>query len=110
MRQITKKEINDLAQQALQAGNPYVTDSIRYEHGDIVLFLYAEKLYSEKELNDAYLETARRDVKNGYGDRGVGYYDKWYRYTRKDEGRAYDLGVKLAAGTTGCAEACHFIG
>lgn len=110
MRKITEKEIKDLAQEALRRGNPYLNNARAYPYGGQILYLYGERLYSEQELNDAYLETAMKDVKSGYGERGAGYYDKWYRYTRADGGRAYDLGVRLAADTPGCCQECQFIG
>lgn len=33
------------------------------------------------------------DAYFGFRDASVGYYDKWYRYNRKDDGRRYDEGV-----------------
>lgn len=38
-----------------------------------------------KAVAQADFNIAKRDCKNGI-------YDKWYRYNRKDEGYAYDLG------------------
>ena len=32
----------------------------------------------------------------GFKDASVGYYDKWYRYNRSDNGRRYDEGVQEA--------------
>ena len=36
------------------------------------------------------------DEQKGYTDRKAGYYDKWYRYNRADDGAAYDAGVMRA--------------
>jgi hypothetical protein len=41
-------------------------------------------------------DTNVKDYKQGKKDRMCGYYDKWYRYNRKDDGAAYDDGVKAA--------------
>ena len=32
------------------------------------------------------------DYARGYADRSAGYYDKWYRYNRQDDGAEYDRG------------------
>jgi hypothetical protein len=50
------------------------------------------------------------DFDAGYRDRTAGYYDKWYRYNRTDDGAAYDAGVKAAidSGNLIIAE-CHII-
>lgn len=34
----------------------------------------------------------QNDEKQGYNDRLAGFYDKWYRYNRQDDGAAYDAG------------------
>ena len=36
------------------------------------------------------------DAYFGFNDAKSGYYDKWYRYNRKDEGKRYDDGVQEA--------------
>ena len=41
-------------------------------------------------------ETNVKDFLAGKKERMAGYYDKWYRYNRKDDGAAYDAGVKAA--------------
>lgn len=33
-----------------------------------------------------------KDYEAGKQDHKAGYYDKWYRWNRKDDGEAYDLG------------------
>lgn len=38
----------------------------------------------------------KEDEKRGYKDRLAGFYDKWYRYNRKDDGAAYDKGCVRA--------------
>lgn len=40
----------------------------------------------------AKVEQAKKDYFAGANDCKNGIYDKWYRYNRKDDGRAYDLG------------------
>ena len=110
MKKITQKQIEELASEALANGNPYIEKSTEYRIGAVPMYLYAEHMImTRKEIDDAYFETACKDVKSGYNDRAVGYYDKWYRYSRADNGRAYDLGVKLASETGGCAEEMHII-
>lgn len=37
-------------------------------------------------------QTIANDFSAGKRDRAAGYYDKWYRWNRKDDGRAYDEG------------------
>ena len=36
------------------------------------------------------------DFIHGYKDRINGYYDKWYRYNRQDDGAEYDRGCVQA--------------
>ena len=52
----------------------------------------------EQFYDDAYF---------GFKDASAGYYDKWYRYNRKDEGSRYDFGVKAALDQGAVLE--HFI-
>ena len=110
MKKITQKQVEELARQALDAGNPYIEKSVRYNIGNKPMYLYAESMkMTREEIDEAYYETACQDVRRGYNDRSVGYYDKWYRYSRADSGRAYDLGVKLASNTCGCVQEMHII-
>lgn len=37
-------------------------------------------------------ETNVRDFENGQKDKKAGYYDKWYRWNRNDDGKAYNDG------------------
>lgn len=50
---------------------------------------YLEQIQSDAEMRKAIAKAdyliAKRDCKNSI-------YDKWYRYNRKDDGYAYDLG------------------
>ena len=39
---------------------------------------------------------ARDDYRYAQEDCKQGFYDKWYRYNRKDDGLAYDLGWQHA--------------
>jgi len=44
------------------------------------------------------------DEQRGYKDRLAGYYDKWYRYSREDDGAAYDKGVVKAVNSGKCPD------
>lgn len=46
------------------------------------------------------------DETRGYKDRMAGYYDKWYRYNRKDDGASYDKGCVKAVNSGKCPD--HF--
>jgi hypothetical protein len=37
-------------------------------------------------------QTNANDFNAGRADKKAGYYDKWYRWNRKDDGQAYDAG------------------
>jgi len=41
--------------------------------------------------------TQDRDEQSGARDADAGFYDKWYRYNRLDDGAAYDRGYKSVA-------------
>lgn len=56
-----------------------------------------------------YSEIQDRDEQRGYADRITGYYDKWYRYHRSDDGAAYDRGVQRAIREKHCSPSCHII-
>ncbi len=109
MKKIAQAKVNELAVRALESGNPYIKKATKYFIGSTPMFLYAGEHMTKEEIDKAYIETAKKDIRNGYNERAVGYYDKWYRYTRADEGRAYDLGVRLAADTAGCSEEFNII-
>ena len=104
MKKITEKQVQELAKRALDRGNPYERRATKYFVGFTQMFLYAGSTMTKEEIDAAYIETASKDIRNGYDERGVGYYDKWYRYNRADEGRAYDMGVRLAVDTAGCKD------
>lgn len=109
MKKITERQIKVLATEALERGNPYIKAAAKHFVGNTPLYFYAGESMTKEEIDRAYFETACKDVRNGYNERSVGYYDKWYRYNRADEGRAYDLGVKLAANTNGCTDEFQII-
>ena len=44
----------------------------------------------------------RTDEQRGYSDRVNGYYDKWYRYNRQDDGAEYDRGCRRARDSGKC--------
>jgi hypothetical protein len=46
------------------------------------------------------IKQARHDYDQGMNDCKNGIYDKWFRYHRKDDGRAYDLGWVFQNQTT----------
>ena len=48
--------------------------------------------------------TAKKDEAAGYRDRKAGYYDKWYRYNRDDNGAAYDKGCVRAVNEGKCPD------
>lgn len=53
--------------------------------------------------------TAAADYQKGFAERLAGYYDKWYRRRRRDEGKAYDQGVMAAARDPRCKPDCVII-
>lgn len=106
---LKKARIEELAQKALSYGNPYKAQSVMFYVDMKPMYLRFGVKYTGEELDKAYLETARKDIENGYKERMVGYYDKWYRYNHADEGRAYDLGVKEATTNEKCKDYCNII-
>lgn len=64
---------------------------------------------SEETWNSWQEETAKKDEAAGYRDRKAGYYDKWYRYNRADNGAAYDSGCVRAVNEGKCADDFHNI-
>ena len=62
-----------------------------------------------ESLYGGYRDTAEKDIKQGYRDRMAGYYDKWFRYNRADEGAAYDRGVGIATTREKCPEYMRII-
>lgn len=39
-------------------------------------------------------QTNVNDFQSGKKDKKAGFYDKWYRYNRSDDGSAYDSGFR----------------
>ena len=105
---------DDILQQksfeALSGGNPYKKICIHfYVDMEDRYLLRDGAVLTEPELNLEYINTAKKDIQSGYNDRMVGYYDKWYRYERADEGRAYDIGCRLAMENPKCSDEFHII-
>lgn len=55
-----------------------------------------DKQITQEEFESITTANFEKDKERGYQDRLAGYYDKWYRYNRLDEGLAYDAGQKKA--------------
>lgn len=89
--------------------NPYMSKAIVYMIGSEKRYIYGDTSYTAAELNKAYEQTAAHDYANGYNERMTGYYDKWYRYSHADEGRAYDAGVRAATMNDTCPMEFHII-
>ena len=57
----------------------------------------------EKIMNNAAIKTTVKDFKSGERDAKAGFYDKWYRYNRTDDGAAYDAAFAQAGmNAAGC--------
>jgi hypothetical protein len=54
-------------------------------------------------------ERIKKDIEAGRRDRMAGYYDKWYRYNRSDDGAAYDKGQQIAMKNKTCPPDVKFI-
>jgi len=54
-------------------------------------------------------KTSKKDEQRGYKDRLAGFYDKWYRYNRDDDGAAYDRGCTRAVDSGKCPDHFTFI-
>ena len=106
---MNKNKINELANESLKAGNPYVERSIIFQIDNVDHYIFADSVHTKDQLDQKYLKTAKHDIEAGYKDRIVGYYDKWYRYNHSDEGRAYDLGVRFATTQDNCTQEMHII-
>lgn len=50
---------------------------------------YRKEIFAEAK---AKIKLGEHDYNQGIEDCKNGVYDKWFRYHRKDDGRAYDLG------------------
>ena len=89
--------------------NPYIKEAIPYAIDGKEMYIYAGESLTREQIDDAYIKTAVYDIEHGFSERMVGYYDKWYRYSRTDEGRAYDEGQKMAAEREKCPREFHVI-
>lgn len=76
-----------------------------YEGGRKIIAFANDSQGTQEEHAQAWL-TQKEDEQRGFNDRKAGFYDKWYRYTRKDDGAAYDRGVIKAVESGLCPE--HF--
>lgn len=54
-------------------------------------------------------QTNVNDFNQGKKERLAGYYDKWYRYNRSDDGAAYDDGCMAAVNTGKAPDDCVII-
>lgn len=106
---MTKKMMDETVAKVMAQGNPYIDTAVKFFIDRKPMYLYAGEMMTAEQLNDEYRKTAEHDIKNGYDERMVGYYDKWYRYARADKGRAYDEGVKLATASDKCKEEMQII-
>lgn len=104
-----KKMFENKARELVQSYNPYIKRSVEYAIGGTPMFIFLDKSMTKEEIDNAYIETAVKDIQAGYEQRMVGYYDKWYRYNHSDEGRAYDAGQRMAADTDKCPDEFQII-
>ena len=108
-RGLTEEQVKTAVERVRAGGNPYISKSIQFFIDRKPVYLYANEIMTEEQLLEEYIKTAKHDILAGYKDRMSGYYDKWYRYSHADEGRAYDEGVKLATSEPDCPEEFHII-
>ena len=54
-------------------------------------------------------QAAVNDFNAGKKERMAGYYDKWYRYNRYDDGNAYDQGCLEAVNSGKAPDNCIII-
>lgn len=57
-------------------------------------YLVGNESLTQEAFDKIKSKTYEKDFEAGYRDRKAHYYDKWYRYNREDEGKAYDDGVQ----------------
>ncbi|MGN0807944.1 MAG: hypothetical protein ACI4MN_05830 [Candidatus Coproplasma sp.] len=65
---------------------------IKYYIDGKSVYLMNGKTYTQEEVDRIEQERIDKDRKAGYNDRKNHFYDKWYRYNRTDNGKAYDEG------------------
>ena len=100
---LSAARLSELVEVAVNVGNPYIKGATEFFVDRSPRYLRFGEVYTREEIDNAYRETAARDIRAGYEERMVGYYDKWYRYRHSDGGRAYDIGQREAANTDGCS-------
>lgn len=93
---MTRKQLDSAVAKVMAAGNPYIRKATQFFIDHKPMYLHGGEFMTAEQLNAEYRKTAEHDIQNGYKERKVGWYDKWYRYSRADEGRAYDEGVRMA--------------
>lgn len=106
---LRKGELKTAVSELVTAGNPYIGNSIQFFIDRQPRFIYKDKVYTSEELDEIYEQISTKDMQKGFSDRMVGFYDKWYRYNREDNGKAYDKGVELATKEDECSEEVTFI-
>ena len=100
---IKKAEIDELIKKNLDRGFDMWVTSAKREHHAISYFdgmkpcLMVSGAWHDtlENLKKEHEDRMRKDIVDGYKQRQIGYYDKWYRYSRWDGGFAYDLGCRL---------------
>ena len=109
---ITKKMKEEFLEKAIELAlsyNPYIKEATPYMIDGKEMYIYAGESMTREQIDDAYINTAAKDIEQGYSERMSGYYDKWFRYERTDEGRAYDAGQRIAADREKCPREFHII-
>lgn len=101
---MNKQQILEIAKRLEETYNPYKKSAVKYFNDMVPMYLYANESMTEEEIKNAYIETAKRDIEKGYEERMLGYYDKWYRYSHADNGRAYDAGCQEATKNPKCSD------
>lgn len=80
-----------------------------YINGEMRYLLANGESITPAQYEAIKAETEKKDEAAGYRDRKAGYYDKWYRYNRADNGAAYDRGCVRAVNEGKCADDFHII-
>lgn len=97
-----KKQFEEKAKELCSSYNPYIKESIEYQIDMKPMYLRNGQALTREQIDADYIETATKDIQRGYEERMVGSYDKWFRYSHSDEGRAYDAGQRMAADNPKC--------
>lgn len=109
MKKLNEETLKTAVAKIVTAGNPYKYKSVLFFIDRQPRYIFNDTVYTVEELDEIYEQIVTRDIEKGYADRMVGYYDKWYRYNRIDNGKAYDKGVELATKEDECSEEVTFI-